>query len=85
MLAVLLCSGTLGGVFLGQWLQRKDRRDAAEEQRRDEAAAVLAPVKAVVLDSDPLRLGLFNPQQHLQETMPRFIEELRGGRVGCSS
>jgi hypothetical protein len=60
----------------------QDRR-AAEERRRDEAAAVLAPVKAVAFDSDPLRLSLFNnPQQHLQETMPRFIEELRGGRVG---
>jgi hypothetical protein len=72
--------GALGGVLLGQWLQRKDRREAADERRRDEAAAILAPIKALVSDADPLRLGLFNPQQHLQESMPLLIEEWRSGR-----
>jgi hypothetical protein len=71
----------LAGVALGQWLQRKHLTDAATERRRDEAAAILAPVKALVLNSHPLTLGLFNPQQHLQETMPLLIEEWKSSGV----
>lgn len=70
----------LAGVWLGQWLNRKQLKEAADERRRDEAAAVLAPIKALVVDADPLRLTMHNAQQHWENDMPRLVEEWRSGR-----
>lgn len=55
-------------------------KDAADERRRDEAAAVLAPIKALVIDADPVRLTMSDALQHWENDMPRLVEEWRRGR-----
>lgn len=68
--SLVAAAAALGGVAIGAWMEGRRLRQAASEKRRDDAAAILAPVEALIQDAHPQRLTMFDPQRHQAETMP---------------
>jgi hypothetical protein len=69
----------LAGVLLGYWLERKHTKETAAELRREHAAALLASVKATIMDADPDRL-IFDAEKLLTNEVPRLEQARDRGR-----
>jgi hypothetical protein len=68
------------GVALGWLLQRRSLGEESAARRRAEAAAALAPIKALLVDAHPQRLTLWNAELQQKEVLPRIVADWRRGR-----
>jgi hypothetical protein len=69
----------LAGVWLGNWLERRHVRDTAAKLRRENAAALLAPIKATIMDADPQRF-ISDADKRLTDQIPQLGEAGKRGR-----
>jgi hypothetical protein len=69
----------LAGVLLGYRMERRHVQETAAALRRENAAALLAPIKATIMDADPKRL-VFDAEKLLTDEVPQLERAGKRGR-----
>jgi hypothetical protein len=75
-------AAALAGVGLGEWLRGKHQREDLHERRRQEAAAILAPMEALIQDAHPDGLAMFNLQTNREKVVPELHDRWRQHKEG---
>jgi hypothetical protein len=74
--ALIGVAGTLGATWLGNHSAARRREEDKNEQLREKGAAVVGPLRALIIEAEPLALGIFGDSTRVEALWHRW-EALR--------